>query len=54
VVAAEETGAAELLDFCRTRLSGWQTPKQIFLVEALPVNERGKISRRQLARHFGQ
>jgi acyl-coenzyme A synthetase/AMP-(fatty) acid ligase len=42
------------LDFCRTRLSGWQTPKQIFLVEALPVNERGKISRRQLARHFGQ
>ena len=54
VVAAEETGAAELLDFCRTRLSGWQTPKQIFLVEAVPVNERGKISRRQMARHFGQ
>lgn len=52
VVAGGKTGEAELLDYCRTRLSGWQTPKQIFMVDALPVNERGKISRRQLASHF--
>ena len=52
VVAAEETDEATLLEFCRARLSGWQVPKRIFLVEALPANERGKISRRELARHF--
>jgi long-chain acyl-CoA synthetase len=54
VVAAKEATEAELLEFCRARLSGWQTPKQIFLVEAVPVNERGKVNRRQLARDFGQ
>jgi acyl-coenzyme A synthetase/AMP-(fatty) acid ligase len=52
VVAAKGATETELLEFCRTRLSGWQAPKQIFLVNELPVNERGKISRRQLAEHF--
>jgi acyl-coenzyme A synthetase/AMP-(fatty) acid ligase len=33
-------------------LSGWQVPKRIFLVDAIPVTERGKISRRELAQHF--
>jgi acyl-coenzyme A synthetase/AMP-(fatty) acid ligase len=27
-------------------------PKRIFLVEEIPVNERGKVSRRELARRF--
>jgi acyl-coenzyme A synthetase/AMP-(fatty) acid ligase len=52
VVAAENTSEAALLEFCRARLSGWQVPKQIFLLEMLPANERGKISRRELARRF--
>ncbi len=52
VVAAKETKEAELLQFCRRRLSGWQVPKRIFLVDALPANERGKISRRELAQSF--
>lgn len=43
---------AELLEFCRRRLSGWQVPKRIFFVEEIPVNERGKISRRELAQRF--
>lgn len=43
---------AELLEFCRQRLSGWQVPKRIFFVEEIPVNERGKISRRELAQRF--
>jgi len=43
---------AELLEFCRGRLSGWQVPKRIFFVEEIPVNERGKISRRELAQRF--
>jgi len=34
-------------------LSAWQVPKQIFIIDEIPVNERGKISRRELARRFG-
>ena len=41
-----------LLRFCRTALSAWQVPKRIFVVDAIPMNERGKISRRDLARRF--
>ncbi len=49
-----EPGLAEgaLLDFCRERLSGWQVPKRIFFLDTLPLNERGKISRRALAERF--
>jgi acyl-coenzyme A synthetase/AMP-(fatty) acid ligase len=54
VVAGEGVRETELLEFCRGRLSGWQVPKQIFLVEEIPVNERGKVSRRELARRFGR
>jgi long-chain acyl-CoA synthetase len=46
----DETG---LLEFCRRRLNGWQVPKRIFFVDEIPVNERGKISRRELAQRFG-
>ncbi len=42
----------ELLRSCREQLSGWQVPKRIFLVDKIPVNERGKISRRELAQRF--
>jgi len=52
VVAGKKTTEAALLEFCRARLSGWQGPKRIFLLETLPANERGKISRRELAEHF--
>ena len=54
VVAGGKTSEAELLKFCRARLSGWQVPKRIYLLGALPENERGKISRRALARHFAR
>jgi long-chain acyl-CoA synthetase len=52
VVAAQSVAEAALLQFCRERLSGWQVPKRIFFLDALPVNERGKISRRALAERF--
>lgn len=41
-----------LLEFCRRNLSGWQVPKRIFFLAEMPVNERGKISRRALAQRF--
>jgi acyl-CoA synthetase (AMP-forming)/AMP-acid ligase II len=52
VAASAGVREAELLEFCRHRLSGWQVPKRIFFVNEIPVNERGKISRRELAQRF--
>jgi acyl-CoA synthetase (AMP-forming)/AMP-acid ligase II len=52
VVADVELNESELLEFCRSELSAWQVPKRIFLVDSIPVNERGKISRRELAKRF--
>jgi acyl-CoA synthetase (AMP-forming)/AMP-acid ligase II len=52
VAANAEVREADILEFCRQRLSGWQVPKRIFFVEEIPVNERGKVSRRELAERF--
>ncbi len=52
VVTDVDVSEAELLEFCRLELSGWQVPKRIFVVDVIPMNERGKISRRELARRF--
>jgi long-chain acyl-CoA synthetase len=52
VVAAPNVSETDLLQFCRGGLSTWQVPKQIFIVDAIPANERGKISRRELSRRF--
>ena len=52
VVAGEGIRESDLLEFCRGRLSGWQVPKRIFFVEEIPVNERGKVNRRELATKF--
>jgi acyl-CoA synthetase (AMP-forming)/AMP-acid ligase II len=54
VVAESEIDEAYLLQSCRQRLSGWQVPKRIFIVAQIPVNERGKTSRRDLAARFAQ
>jgi acyl-coenzyme A synthetase/AMP-(fatty) acid ligase len=29
-------------------------PKRIFVVDIIPTNERGKVSRRELARQFSE
>ncbi|HWM25157.1 MAG TPA: class I adenylate-forming enzyme family protein [Chthoniobacterales bacterium] len=52
VVAEERVRESDLLEHCRARLSGWQVPKRIFFVAEIPVNERGKVSRRELASRF--
>jgi long-chain acyl-CoA synthetase len=52
VVAAPNVSETDLLQFCRGGLSTWQVPKQIFIVDTIPANERGKISRRELSRRF--
>jgi len=52
VVANVDLRENELMEFCRTALSGWQVPKRIFIVDSIPTNERGKIIRRELAKRF--
>jgi long-chain acyl-CoA synthetase len=52
VVAESNVREADVLEFCRQRLSGWQVPKRIFFLAEMPVSERGKISRRALAERF--
>jgi long-chain acyl-CoA synthetase len=52
VVASPELSEGDLLGRCRGALSAWQVPKRVFIVDAIPLNERGKISRRDLARRF--
>ncbi len=49
VVATPDVSETDLLQFCRGALSTWQVPKRIFIVDAIPANERGKISRRELS-----
>ena len=38
--------------FAQARLSPWQMPKDFWFVEEIPANERGKISRRELAQSY--
>ncbi len=53
-IAAERPIAErELIAHCGARLSSWQVPKRLFFVDKIPANERGKISRREVALRFG-
>jgi acyl-CoA synthetase (AMP-forming)/AMP-acid ligase II len=52
IVGNVDLSEKELLEFCRRGLSGWQVPKRIFIVDSIPANEQGKISRRALAQQF--
>jgi long-chain acyl-CoA synthetase len=52
VVVSPHITESDLLRSCRAGLSAWQVPKRILIMNAIPVNERGKISRRDLARRF--
>jgi len=52
VVAAPNVSETDLLQFCRGALSTWQVPKRIFIVDTIPANQRGKISRRELSQRF--
>ncbi len=54
VLASPQISENDLLRHCRAGLSPWQVPKRIFILDAFPANERGKISRRELARRFSE
>src|SRR5262249_40149845 len=54
VLTSPGVSESDLLRFCRNALSGWQVAKRIVIVDKIPTNERGKISRRDLARQFSE
>ena len=51
-VAGEGIEREPLLRLCRERFSAWQAPRDVWIVAEIPVNERGKISRRELAARY--
>lgn len=52
LVVAENLSLEALQGYCEKHLTRWQIPREVRVVRSLPVNERGKLSRRQLARDW--
>lgn len=52
IVAKTGLSEAALRAHLRSRLSSWQMPRRIYFLNSIPVNERGKTSRRDLAERF--
>ena len=44
-----DVSAVALRQFCTANLPAWQAPRDFWIVDALPFNERGKLRRRALA-----
>lgn len=51
-LAGEGLESETLFRQCQSRLSSWQMPRDIWIVPEIPVNERGKVSRRALAERY--
>ncbi|UXA09751.1 acyl-CoA synthetase [Mycobacterium sp. SMC-8] len=47
-----DLGEREILEYCRTHLAGFKTPKQVFFVDSLPKNPSGKLLKRVLRERF--
>lgn len=53
VVLREDAGVRSLQSFVRERLAEHKVPHRIFIVDALPRNESGKVVKRELRERFG-
>jgi len=51
-VAGRRIEREALLRHCHQCLSSWQIPRDLWIVDEIPSNERGKISRRALAESY--
>ncbi|MEO7933812.1 MAG: class I adenylate-forming enzyme family protein [Chthoniobacterales bacterium] len=52
IVETSHVSREKILTICRNILAPWQVPSDVWLLEQIPVNERGKISRRELAASY--
>ncbi|HKS36450.1 MAG TPA: class I adenylate-forming enzyme family protein, partial [Verrucomicrobiae bacterium] len=54
VAVRSQTGAEELRQFLLQQLPSWQVPREWVFVESLEVNQRGKLSRSEWRRRYGE
>jgi acyl-CoA synthetase (AMP-forming)/AMP-acid ligase II len=47
-----DVDAAAVIAACRSQIAGYKVPKQVFFVDALPVNATGKVERAVLRRTY--
>ncbi len=44
----------EIIEFCRSKLSGFKRPRSVVFIDALPRNPMGKVLRKKLREEYGQ
>jgi len=50
----EASTPEEIIEFCRTRLSGFKRPRSVVFIDSLPRNPMGKVLRKKLREEYGQ
>jgi acyl-CoA synthetase (AMP-forming)/AMP-acid ligase II len=50
----EVATAEEIIEFCRSKLSGFKRPRSVVFIDSLPRNPMGKVLRKKLREEFGQ
>ena len=51
-VGADPPSGRELLDFCRERLAGFETPKRVIFTDSLPETVGGKVLKYKLRQQY--
>ncbi len=50
----EASTREEIIDYCRSRLSGFKRPRSVVFIDSLPRNQVGKVLNRVLREQYGQ
>ena len=50
----ETSTPEEIIEFCRSRLSGYKRPRSVVFIDSLPRSPMGKVSRKRLREEYGQ
>jgi acyl-CoA synthetase (AMP-forming)/AMP-acid ligase II len=49
----EKATAEEMIEFCRSKLSGFKRPRSVVFIDSLPRNPMGKVLRKRLREEYG-
>ena len=52
MIHSRKSDGAEILDFCKDKLSGYKRPEKIIIVDQLPRKSMGKILKKDLRKNF--
>jgi acyl-CoA synthetase (AMP-forming)/AMP-acid ligase II len=50
----EKATPEEMIEFCRSKLSGFKRPRSVVFLDSLPRNPMGKVLRKKLREEYGQ